>query len=60
MHNTEIIAGPWLAARAEAPDLTEAAVREALHELDPLWDKLFPTERARIVCGLYALRIYRM
>jgi hypothetical protein len=41
--------GTWLAARAEAPDLTEAETREALERLDPLWDELFPAEQARIV-----------
>ncbi len=45
----EVIVGTWLAARAEAPDLTEAEVRDALCELEPLWDELFPAERARIV-----------
>jgi hypothetical protein len=42
----------WLAARAEAPDLTDAGVREALERLDPLWDELFPAEQARIVRAL--------
>ena len=45
----EIIVGTWRAAREEAPDLTEAEVREALAELDPLWEELFPAEQARIV-----------
>jgi hypothetical protein len=44
-----VVVGTWLAARAEAPDLTEAEVREALERLDPLWDELFPAEQARIV-----------
>jgi hypothetical protein len=39
----------WPAARAEAPDLTEAEMREALERLDPLWDELFPAQQARIV-----------
>ncbi len=39
----------WLAARAEAPDLTESETREALERLDPLWEELFPAEQARIV-----------
>ena len=43
------VMGTWLAARAEAPDLTEAEVREALERLDPLWEELFPAEQARIV-----------
>ncbi len=45
----EIIVGTWRAAQAEAPDITETEVREALQRLDPLWDELFPAEQARIV-----------
>ena len=33
----------------EAPDLTEADMRDALSRLDPLWDELFPAEQERIV-----------
>ena len=39
-------------ARRRGPsmtDLTEDEVREALAQLDPLWDELFPAEQARIV-----------
>ena len=35
-------------ARAEQ-DVSEDEAREALTELDPLWDELFPAEPARIV-----------
>ncbi len=49
LRQPEVVVGTWLAARAEVPDLTEAEVRDALSELDPLWDELFPAERARIV-----------
>ena len=49
LRQPEVVVGTWLAARAEAPDLAEAEVREALERLDPLWDELFPAERARIV-----------
>jgi len=49
LRQPEIIVGTWCAARADAPDLTEAEVREALEQLDPLWDELFPAEQARIV-----------
>lgn len=45
----EIIVGTWPAARAEQDDVTEAEAREALLQLDPLWDELFPAEQARIV-----------
>ena len=49
LRQPEVLVGTWMAARAEAPDLTEAEVRDALHELDPLWDELFPAEQARII-----------
>ncbi|MBX6745220.1 MAG: recombinase family protein [Acetobacteraceae bacterium] len=49
LRQPEVIVGTWRAARAEAPDLTEAEVREALGRLDPLWDELFPGEQERIV-----------
>jgi len=49
LRQPEVIAGTWRAARAEAPDVTEAEVRDALGRLDPLWDELFPGEQARIV-----------
>ena len=45
----EVVVGTWLAARAEAPDMTKSEVREALERLDPLWDELLPAEQARIV-----------
>ena len=45
----EINVGTWRAARAERDDVTEAEAREALLQLDPLWDQLFPAEQARIV-----------
>lgn len=49
LRQPEIMVGTWRAARAEAPDLTEAEVRDALGRLDPLWDELFPGEQERIV-----------
>jgi DNA invertase Pin-like site-specific DNA recombinase len=45
----EIIVGTWRAARAQQDDITEDEAREALTQLDPLWDELFPAEQARIV-----------
>jgi DNA invertase Pin-like site-specific DNA recombinase len=45
----EVIVGTWQAARTASPDLTEHAVKEALDQLDPLWDELFPVEQARII-----------
>ena len=52
LRQPEIVVSTWLAARQEAPDLTEAEVRDALHRLDPLWEELFPAEQARIVQAL--------
>jgi len=49
LRQPEVIVGTWRAARAEAPDLTEEEVRNALRRLDPLWDELFPGEQDRIV-----------
>ena len=49
LRQPEIVVGTWMAARAEVPDLTEAEVGDALDQLEPLWDELFPAERARIV-----------
>ena len=48
----EIVAGTWKAARAHDGDIAEADSREALTQLDPLWDELFPAEQARIVALL--------
>jgi hypothetical protein len=44
----EIIVRAWRAAGAEQDDITEDEGREALIQLDPLWDELFPAEQARI------------
>jgi DNA invertase Pin-like site-specific DNA recombinase len=52
LRQPEVVVGTWLAARAEAPDLREGEVREALARLDPLWGELFPAEQARIVRAL--------
>ena len=52
LRQPEIVVGTWLAARAEAPDLTEMEVRDTLERLDPLWGELFPAEQARIVRAL--------
>ncbi len=45
----ELIAGTTKAARQHDPDITADEVRDALQQLDPLWDELFPAEQARIV-----------
>jgi DNA invertase Pin-like site-specific DNA recombinase len=52
LRQPEIVVGTWLAARADAPGLTEGEVRDALYRLDPLWEQLFPAEQARIVRSL--------
>jgi len=49
LRQPEVVSGTWRAAQAEAPDLTEAETREALEQLDPMWEELFPAEQARIV-----------
>jgi site-specific DNA recombinase len=45
----EVIVRTWRAAKASVNEITEADAREALLELDPVWDELFPAEQARIV-----------
>ena len=45
----ETIVRTWMAAREIGDAITEAEVRDALCQLDPLWDELFPAEQARIV-----------
>jgi hypothetical protein len=49
LRQPEIIVGTWQAARATDSDVTERETRDALHQLDPLWEELFPAEQARIV-----------
>jgi site-specific DNA recombinase len=45
----EIVVRTWRVARQLMGDIKEADVREALEQLDPIWDELFPAEQARIV-----------
>jgi DNA invertase Pin-like site-specific DNA recombinase len=45
----EVIVGTWRATREEAPDVTEGEIREALENLEPMWEELFPAEQARLV-----------
>jgi hypothetical protein len=52
LRQPEVVAGTWLAAKAETGGLTERETHEALGRLDPLWHELFPTEQARIVRAL--------
>ncbi len=48
----ELIAGTTKAARQHDPAITADEVRDALMQLDPLWEELFPAEQARIVALL--------
>ncbi|MBE7183858.1 MAG: recombinase family protein [Methylobacterium mesophilicum] len=58
----EVIVRTWMAARnqhdggkpAPGAAITEAEIRDALVQLDPLWDELFPAEQARVVQLLVA------
>jgi hypothetical protein len=45
----ELVVGTWRSARPEIEDLSETEVCEALLNLDPIWDELFPAEQARIL-----------
>jgi site-specific DNA recombinase len=54
LRSPEIIVRTWRVSRQSMEGLTEAAVRDALDRLDPLWDELFPAEQARIVQLLVA------
>jgi len=45
----EIIIATWRRARLSDNGITEAEVRAALLNLDPLWDELFPAEQTRIL-----------
>ena len=49
LRQPEMVVGTWRAARSAAPDVTEQEVLQALERIEPLWDELFPAERARIV-----------
>lgn len=49
LRQPEMVVGTWRAVRATAPDVTEQEVLLALERIVPLWDELFPAERARIV-----------
>jgi hypothetical protein len=49
LRQPEIVVGTWLAAREQAPGMTENDTREVLERLDPLRNELFPAEQARII-----------
>jgi DNA invertase Pin-like site-specific DNA recombinase len=45
----EVVVRVWRATYLEDSQIEEREVIEALQRLDPLWDRLFPVEQARIV-----------
>ena len=49
LRTPEIVVRTWRKIRPKIDTISEAEVREALEQLDPLWDELFPAEQARIV-----------
>ena len=49
LRTPEVIVATWKAGREADSSITEGGVREALMEIDPLWNELFPAEQARIV-----------
>ena len=49
LRTPELVIRTWRAARCKGEDISEAEVRAALEQLDPVWDELFPAEQARIV-----------
>ena len=49
LRTPEVIVATWKAGREQDSGITEGEVRDALMELDPLWNELFPAEQARIV-----------
>ena len=44
-----MIVGTWQAAQPHDARIPEAEIRDALHQLDPLWAEFFPAEQARLV-----------
>jgi site-specific DNA recombinase len=49
LRTPEIIIATWRAARVRHDGVSEADVRRALLNLDPMWDELFPAEQTRIL-----------
>jgi DNA invertase Pin-like site-specific DNA recombinase len=45
----EVIVAAWREGHRHDDDLTEQEMREALVQLDPLWEELFPGEQARVI-----------
>ena len=55
----EVVVRTWRAVRQDQA-VDEREVVEALQRLDPLWDRLFPTEQARILQLLVARVVVRL
>ncbi len=49
LRQPEVVVGTWRTAHGDDATVTEAEVRCALEQFDPLWDELFPAEQARIL-----------
>ena len=49
LRTPEVIVATWKAGRQKDSGITEGEVRDALMELDPLWNELFSAEQARII-----------
>jgi site-specific DNA recombinase len=49
LRQPEVVVGTWRTAQAEAPDLGEDTVRDALARFDPVWSALFPAEQERLI-----------
>jgi site-specific DNA recombinase len=47
----EIFIATWRVARSLDDGISEAQVRVALLNLDPVWEELFPAEQARIIAS---------
>ena len=45
----EIIVATWREAHKQDETISESEVREALQDMDPIWDELFPYEQARVL-----------
>lgn len=45
----EIIVATWREAHKFDETISESEVREALQDMDPIWDELFPYEQARVL-----------
>jgi hypothetical protein len=49
LRSPEVIARTWRAANGDGEKVAERDIVDALQQLDPLWEQLFPAEQARIV-----------